>query len=83
MTTEYRNKAKQKELETRENIKKNIDHLLTEAEVRATLGGICRQTIYMMLKRGHFPEPMHIGSRKYWRKSVVERWLDVQQPIAA
>lgn len=78
------NKGKQatKDMETKRSTTKQIaDCLETETEVRARLGGICRQTIYMMVKEGRFPAPMKIGSRKYWRSSVTSAWLEAQQPI--
>lgn len=61
--------------------KKIADCLETELEVRARLGGICRQTIYTMIREGRFPAPMYIGSRKYWRSSVTSAWLEQQQPM--
>lgn len=77
-----REKAKQNLLTAREDVKaKKVDHLQTETEVRARLGGICRQTTYNMVKNGLLPEPLRIGSRKYWRSSVIDAWLASQQPI--
>jgi prophage regulatory protein len=35
-----------------------------------------RTTIWRMWKRGQFPEPVHIGRRIFWKKSVIERWLE-------
>lgn len=82
MTKEAHEKARRDMLARREEVKtKHIDHLETEAEVRARLGGICRQTILDMVKAGRFPQPIRIGIRKYWRSSVTSHWLLTQQPI--
>jgi len=82
MTPADREKAKTKEQAARESVKQTkIDHLQSEIEVRARLAGICRQTMLNMVKTGRFPAPMHIGSKKYWRSSIVDAWLVAAQPI--
>jgi predicted DNA-binding transcriptional regulator AlpA len=81
---EYRDNERRKELGVREKIKRQVDDfLMSEAEVRAQLGGICRQTMYVLQKSGRFPAAMMIGSKKFWRHSVVVNWLEAQQPLAA
>lgn len=82
MTKEAHEKDRSNMLARREEVKaKQIDHLETETEVRARLGGICRQTILDMVKSGRFPQPLRIGNRKYWRSSVTTHWLLTQQPM--
>lgn len=84
MKKEAAEQAKINLLSTRKAVKtEQIDHLETEIEVRARLGGICRQTILDMVKTGRFPQPIRIGVRKYWRHEIVSAWLAAQQPIEA
>ncbi|HDR9017870.1 AlpA family transcriptional regulator [Burkholderia multivorans] len=38
--------------------------------------GLCRATVYAMIKRGEFPRPIRIGERATgWRESELEAWL--------
>lgn len=43
---------------------------------RAT--GLERTTIWRKCRAGAFPEPIYIGSRRFWRKSVLDAWVAAQ-----
>ena len=46
------------------------------------LTGLCRTTIWRMVKAGTFPQPVQLGARAVgWRASDVEEWLE-SRPVA-
>ena len=46
------------------------------------LTGLARSTIYAMLLRGEFPEPIKIGRQAVaWRRSDIERWLAARPEV--
>lgn len=46
--------------------------------------GLSRSTIYAMMARGEFPQPVRIGARAVgWRESDVARWLEGRELRAA
>ena len=51
-------------------------HLLTAQEV-AVLLGVCRQTIYPMMKTRGLPRPLKLSGRCVrWKRDEVLQWLD-------
>jgi len=72
---------KQKDNEVKEELKRNnVLHLQPEIEVRAQLGGICRQTFYTLVKSGRFPGPtILIGSKRLWNSTIAPDWIRAQQ----
>jgi prophage regulatory protein len=41
-----------------------------------TLTGLKRSTIYERMARGHFPKPIHLGSRSVgWLASEIDGWI--------
>jgi predicted DNA-binding transcriptional regulator AlpA len=76
-------KAKQKDIQARENVKRNnVVHLQYEIEVRAQLGGIFRQTFYTLVKSGRFPKPtILIGSKKFWSSAVAPAFIAAAQQL--
>ncbi|BDY03814.1 AlpA family phage regulatory protein [Ferrimonas sp. YFM] len=34
-----------------------------------------RTRIYLMRRKGEFPEPVRIGGRNYWKESSIQKWL--------
>lgn len=53
--------------------------LLRRSEVEARCG-IGRSTIYDWMKRGHFPNPVKLGSRLVaWRESDIVAWLESRE----
>ncbi|MCW5634721.1 MAG: AlpA family transcriptional regulator [Rubrivivax sp.] len=47
--------------------------------------GYGRSSIYALIKRGAFPQPVKLagGGAVAWRSSDVQRWIAGQQPKAA
>ena len=46
------------------------------------LTGLSRTTIWRMVKRGEFPQPVALGARaRGWRASEVQEWMDSRQPV--
>ncbi len=42
--------------------------------------GVVPLTIRNMYKRGEFPEPIHLSTRKFcWKKKVVQEWLEKRE----
>lgn len=42
--------------------------------------GLSRSTIYAMIKRGEFPQPVLLGSRSVgWRLSDIQNWIKSRQ----
>ncbi len=51
------------------------DRILRLPEVRHTTG-LPTSTIYYMIKRKEFPEPIKLGARAVgWRLSEIEKWF--------
>ena len=48
--------------------------LLTYREVASRLN-CCRQTVWKLVKRGEFPEPLKIGRARRWREADVDAWI--------
>jgi len=47
--------------------------LLPEVKKVTGLGG---STLYSMISRGEFPEPLHIGTRRSgWRSDEIQEWI--------
>ena len=45
--------------------------------------GLCRASIYRMVRGGEFPRSVLLGARSVgWRESDVEAWLSSRQPNA-
>ncbi len=57
-----------------------MDPLLFTASVQQAIGGITRQGLSKMVKEGRFPAPLAFGTRNAWRASVVQAWINAQQP---
>ena len=58
----------------------SIDPLLRIGEVTRMIG-VCRQTIYLWIRAGAFPEPLHIGAARRtiaWRQSTIDAWITSQ-----
>jgi excisionase family DNA binding protein len=54
--------------------------LLTAREVAARLS-ISRRTIYRMMERKQFPQPVRLGTRHVrWKTTDVQRYLDGLKP---
>ncbi len=49
---------------------------LTSAQVRQLCGGISDMTLWRWAQDRGFPEPIYIGTRKYWRETEVIGWLN-------
>lgn len=42
--------------------------------------GLSRSTIYAMIKRGEFPQPVLLGSRSVgWRNTDIQEWIKSRQ----
>lgn len=51
------------------------DRLIRMPELLARLG-ICRKTVYNLLKTGELPRPLMIGSKAIaWRESQIDDWI--------
>ena len=48
--------------------------LLTYSEVASRLN-CCRQTVWKLVKRGEFPEPLRLGRSRRWLESDVDSWI--------
>ena len=41
---------------------------------------LSRSSIYLGMKKGTFPKPVHIGERAVaWRESDIQRWIDERE----
>jgi len=59
------------------------EKLLRRREVEARTA-LARSTIYDWMKRGDFPKPVLLGSRKVaWRESDVKAWLETRSEKAS
>ena len=39
--------------------------------------GLSRSTIYLMMSRGEFPKPVHLGARAVgWPEAAISEWLN-------
>lgn len=43
---------------------------------------ISRMTIWRLCSAGKFPPPLYIGTRRFWRLSDVEAWIEDQARAA-
>lgn len=54
----------------------NIDRVLRLPEVLRSLG-IGRTTLYLLVRDGRFPAPLHVSTRvRGWRQSTVNQYLE-------
>ncbi|WP_281015975.1 AlpA family transcriptional regulator [Minwuia sp. IMCC3077] len=50
--------------------------LIRRQEVEA-MTGLCRSTIYLLMKRDQFPKSIKVGERSVrWDQSEVNNWID-------
>lgn len=55
--------------------------LVGAAEIRAMLGGISKQRVYVITSHRNFPEPVaDLVQGKVWRKSDVMAWIREHRP---
>jgi prophage regulatory protein len=55
--------------------------LVGAAEIRAMLGGISKQRVYVITSHRNFPEPVaDLVQGKVWRKSDVVAWIQEHRP---
>ncbi|WP_435206002.1 helix-turn-helix transcriptional regulator [Micromonospora sp. bgisy143] len=58
--------------------------LVGAAEIRAMLGGISKQRVYVITSHRNFPEPVaDLVQGKVWRKSDVRAWIREHRPELA
>ncbi|MGC4771477.1 helix-turn-helix transcriptional regulator [Micromonospora sp. DT44] len=58
--------------------------LVGAAEIRAMLGGISKQRVYVITSHRNFPEPVaDLVQGKVWRKSDVMAWIREHRPELA
>lgn len=59
----------------------NEDKFIPAHEVREMSGGIADMTLWRWLQDDQlgFPQPIRIKTRRYWKKSIVEQWLEGQR----
>lgn len=68
--------AKVAELQPAVNVKK--DRLLRLPQVESIVG-IRKSTIYVLMKQGNFPQPVHVTPRhSAWPESAVYQWVQDQ-----
>lgn len=49
--------------------------LITQKQFRDMLG-ISACTFWRLAKKGELPQSLKIGSKKYWRREDIRRWLE-------
>ena len=55
-----------------------VDRLLP-LQLVMTATSMSKSKLYLDIKRGSFPQPVKIGSKKSaWRTSDIQRWLSLQ-----
>ncbi|MEU1589164.1 hypothetical protein [Micromonospora sp. NPDC005710] len=58
--------------------------LVGSAEIRAMLGGISKQRVYVITSHRNFPEPVaDLVQGKVWRRSDVVAWIREHRPELA
>lgn len=57
---------------------------ITSAVVRELCGGVSDMTLWRWLNDPelHFPKPIYIARRRYWREADVIAWLEAQATMA-
>lgn len=56
------------------------ERLLNPAAMRARCGDISEMTIHRWLRTdGGFPQPVYIGTRRFWRESEIDAWIASRQ----
>ena len=65
----------------------NPNALISTRDVKAMLGNICTMTLWRWqnadeCKDLNFPSPIRIQTRNYWRRGVIENWINKQQTAA-
>ncbi|SFD67279.1 transcriptional regulator, AlpA family [Roseivivax sediminis] len=59
------------------------DRMMRRPEVEA-MTGLSRSTIYELMPRGLFPQPVRIGRRAVaWRLSSIQTWMDEAEGVTA
>ena len=58
------------------------DRLIARRELRSRFP-VSDMTIWRWMRAGHFPEPIRIGGRNYWRESQILQWLQAHTPTEA
>lgn len=62
-----------------QTVRANNKGLLSIADLAAWLG-LSERKIYTMDTTGALPIPLHVGSRKLWRRKELEAWIDAGLP---
>ena len=44
---------------------------------------ISRALVYKLLDQKKFPRPIKLGSRSFWKRSDIDKWIEKQQPPKA
>ena len=57
----------------------NLHRLVRLTELTQMIG-VSRSTIYLMVKQGRFPQPVHFGRTAAWRLAEVIGWQDALRP---
>lgn len=55
-------------------------HRLVRLSELTQMIGVSRSTIYLMVKQGRFPQPVHFGRTSAWRLAEVIGWQDALRP---
>lgn len=59
-----------------------MEHKLLRRRQVEAITGLCRSSIYRLMKIGRFPRPVSIGPRAVrWRLSDVTEWVE-SRPVA-
>lgn len=54
--------------------------LLTMPEVLAQFARCSRANLYVWIRQGHFPPPVHLAKRRIaWRRADLERWAATRE----
>lgn len=58
--------------------------MMTSADVRQTCGGVSDMTIFRWLRdeRAHFPRPVYVNRRRYWRADEIRQWWETRSDEA-
>jgi predicted DNA-binding transcriptional regulator AlpA len=51
------------------------ERLISRRELRHFVN-VGEMTLWRWLQGGKFVRPVYIGSRRYWRQSEIEKWLE-------
>jgi prophage regulatory protein len=55
-------------------------HRLVRLSELTQMMGVSRSTIYLMVKQGRFPQPVHFGRTSAWRLTDIVGWQDALRP---